>query len=138
MLETSRPSSPTVWVCLTTVCGAHDAAQSAADASHDDMGGRVGQAFLMMSVGDRGAGTIEGPETDPGLGSLGEVGGQRLGGGRQGGDATSAAPGFPQPPGGGVEVRVESASSASMAAAIRSASPAVSPPGPKVDGRAVE
>ena len=53
------------WVCLTARCGAHDAAQSAADASHDDVGGRVGQAFLMMSLGDRGAGTIEGPKQIP-------------------------------------------------------------------------
>jgi len=58
-------------VCLVAGCGAKDATQAAADTSHDDVGGRVGQAFLVMAVGNRGAGAIEGPEAEPGLGPFG-------------------------------------------------------------------
>ena len=108
-------------------CGAHDPAQPAANAPHKDVGGRVGQALLMVPVGDRGAGTVESPETESGLGALGEVAGQRLGDRRQ--------CRIPRPRhqeshcrhAQRYEVRVDSASSASMAAVIRAVSPEVSP-----------
>lgn len=55
-----------------------------------------------MPVRDRGAGTVEGSEADPGLGPLGKVGGQRLRGRGQRSDAAFTAPAVPVPPSGGV------------------------------------
>ena len=50
-------------VSLTAGCGAHDAAKSAADASYDDVGGRVEQAFFVVPVRDGGAVAVEGPRS---------------------------------------------------------------------------
>ncbi len=55
---------------------AHDPAQPTAHTSYDDVGGRVGQALLVVPMCDAGAVSIEGPEGEPGLGPLGEVRGQ--------------------------------------------------------------
>jgi hypothetical protein len=82
--------------------GAHDPTQSAADASYDDIRGRVGQTLMVMPVGDRGAIAIDGSETDARLGSFGEEGGQWFGGCRHWSNVASSAPLGPLPPGGGV------------------------------------
>ena len=46
----------------------------------------------MVPVGDRGTVAVEGAVAVPGLGALGEEGGQRLGGGGQSRQAAGAAP----------------------------------------------
>lgn len=58
---------------------AHNAAESATDASYDEVSRRVGQALLMVSMSDAGAVSIECPERQPGLVAIGEERGQGLG-----------------------------------------------------------
>ena len=81
---------------------AHDPAQSTAHPSYDDVGGRVGQALLVVPMGDAGAVAVEGPEGEPGLGPLGQVRGQRFWRGRQRVESSPPAPALPLAPGAGV------------------------------------
>lgn len=105
---------------------AHDSAHP----SYDHVVRRIGQTFLRMSVRDAGAVAIERAEYQTGLGSLGSLGSlgkersQCLG---RAGSALMPLPRHqrshcPQAP--AYISRVEGASSASIAVAIRSASPA--------------
>jgi len=56
----------------------HDPAESTTNTSYDEVGRRVGQILLLVSVGDAGAVAIECPEGQTSLGPLGEERGQRL------------------------------------------------------------
>jgi hypothetical protein len=56
-------------VRLSTRRDAHDPTEPTTNTSYDEVGGRVGQALLMMAVGDAGAVPIESPEGETGLGA---------------------------------------------------------------------
>jgi hypothetical protein len=66
-------------VGLTAWRDAHNAAESATDASYDEVSRRVGQTLLMASMSDAGTVSVECPERQPGLVALGEERGQGLG-----------------------------------------------------------
>ena len=120
----------TIWASSETVVGGCRRGatpmirRSPTHAAYDDVGGRVGQALLVVSMGDAGAVAVERPEGESGLGPLGQVRGHASGAAGSASSSRHQRSHWRQAP--AYMARVEGASSASMAVAIRPASASVS------------